>query len=885
MWFNKLKLCLLFALFASTSLWALSKTGGTPLGGFGTGYVVYDATTGDLAVAARVMPPASMQASEFSDFKSSSCGFHFFANGQTFKKAKTPYEDAKCPVYYADFGATGGVTFKLTAFGPWIPGEAGLYDTLAHSPLAYFDIAATNSGTAAVDAAAALEFTNGALFGGAATGASDGNNAITWAGAENAYMMVGCDKTEATLSSGALGATFDGSLTAGEGNAVAAKISIPAGETVHFRFVMSWWQRWINPGGNKSPDGAEDHWYHNFYQNSKQSAVFGMSNYEKVKSGATSIVERTWASNFPDWYKDRLLNNLYPMIHNSVVAKDGRTGFWEGRYPIIGTIDQGEHAALWYCFNWPQNQWRELKYWGTSSQQVGDLKGQIHHDFNGTTSGGWSYSATDANHFMYPWDNYTHPDYWYQPSTTDWSDLNTMFMFKAYELMLATGNKDSLAKNWPALQNTAKRLIVQCGSSSLPLKSKSTYDDGSITAVYASGTLLTAWLAMIEMARFLGDDASVEKYTELYTKGRAEFTSTFYNSDFGTGTAKSEGDVAGYSWARYFGFPAIMDSNVITSGCNRLWNYYSKQSSLRSKLGQWHFYTYDHWGGAAIAIGQQNTALQINKWDYDFYYTASPGYVFWQDLNSANNIYASYMTAPCVWRSYFQMTGYLLDNANNRLFIRPMVPDTMGKKIINAPLINPKGWGSLYYDENKVDLRTQGIKVCFDSLVTVKEIVLKNNTTVAQPGVSVKQNDAPVAATVTTEGSGYEKNIRIKFSTPIQIGPQGIQIGVYNGAVPAGVKSTCSYKVLHALSLNSVRLAAGVPIRYSVDRTGPVSMELVGLNGATLGTLMSGIVSEGRHSFVWNGAYADGKKASSGAAVIRLRSSIGQTSRIAFIGK
>jgi hypothetical protein len=879
------RISVIIALFSMSSLWALPKTKGTPLGGFGTGYVKFDATTGDFAVGAKVMPPASLQASEFSNYKSSSCGFHFYVAGQPLTtKAKTPNEDAKCPVYYATFDPVGGVQFKLTACGPWISGEAELYDKLAHSPLAFFDMAATNSGTAAIDAGVALEFANGTLLGGAATGAADGTNGLTFAGDENAYFMSGSDVATATTSAGALGDFgTTGTLTTGAGNVVAAKCNIPAGGTVHFRFVMAWWQKWEN-----ATKGAENHWYHNLYANSKEAAVFGMANFGIVLAGATSIVDRTMASNFPTWYKDRLLNNLYPMVHNSVVAKDGRTGFWEGRYPIIGTIDQGEHAAVWYCFNWPQNQWRELQFWSRSAYTTGDFKGQIHHDFNGTTSGNWSYSASDANHFMYPWDNSTHQDYWYQPDTKDWSDLNCMFIFKAYELMLGSANKDSLSKYWPQLKQTAQRLIVQCGTSKLPTKSKSTYDDGSVTAVYASGTLLTAWLAMVEMAKFMGDNESVTKYTDWYTQGRASFTSTYFNSDFGTGTDKSEGDVAGYSWARYFGFPAIMDSNVITTGCNRLWTYFKAKSGDRAKLGQWHFYTYDHWGGAATAIGQQDTAMAVHQWDYNFYYTASPGYVFWQDLNASNSTYASYMTGPCVWRSYFQMTGYLLDNANNRLFLRPMVPTVMGKKITNAPLINPKGWGTLVeYDENPVAGKIQNITLKFDSLVTVKEIVLKNNATVAEPGVSIKNNGAAVASTSKAEGSGYEKIIRVTMTEPIQIGPSGISIGVYDG--PVAVKDSrfaSSNKIHYALSLVSgASLAAGLPIRYSVDAAGPVSMELLGVNGTKIGSLMTDNVAAGQHSFTWNGKLLNGSKVHLGTSVLRLRSSAGETSRIVFIGK
>jgi hypothetical protein len=485
---------------------------------------------------------------------------------------------------------------------------------------------------------------------------------------------------------------------------------------------------------------------------------------------------------------------------------------------------------------------------------------------------------------MFAWDDYLHADYWYQVTTTDWSDLNSMFIFKAYELMLATGDRDSLTKYWPYLKNTANRIITQCGATHLPTNSKSTYDNGGIMAVYASETALTAWLAMAEMAKFLNDGTSATKYADWYTAGRPEFKTTYFNSTYGTGKNTSEADVAGYSWARYFGLPAVLDSDVVTTGCNRLWTYYSAQSSTRAKLGGWHFYTYDHWGGAAIAIGQQDTAMAVHKWDYDYYYTANPGYVFWQDLQATNNTYASYMTAPCVWRSLFQMTGYLLDNANNRLWIRPMIPTSMAKKITAAPLINPTGWGTLNYDENVSGSRYQNITVTFDSLITVKQIMLKNNTGIASPAVVVTNNGTAVTgAIVAAEGSGYEKNIRVTFSSPIQIGAQGATIQVFN--TPQGIAGERPNTAHPALSIRDSRIFFGKPIRYTVDAPGRVSIDLIGINGAEIGTLMEGLAQAGPHSFVWNGITNEGAPITSGIAVLRLSSHGGTVTKKVFIGK
>jgi hypothetical protein len=430
-------------------------------------------------------------------------------------------------------------------------------------------------------------------------------------------------------------------------------------------------------------------------------------------------------------------------------------------------------------------------------------------------------------------------------------------------------------------------LITQCGVTHLPINSQSTYAHDGTMSVYASGVALVAWLCAAEMAKFLKDDASEKKYSDWYTAGRAEFAPTFFDMAFGTGKRVSEADVAGYSWARYFGFPAIMDSNVIATGCNRLNSYYKAQPDINTKLGLWHFYTYDHWGGAAIGIGQQDIAMMVHKWDYDFYYTGNPACVFWQDLYDTNTYHSSYMTACCVWRSYFQMTGTLVDNANSRLWIRPMVPASMNNKIENAPIVNAHGWGTLKYDENRYGSAIQTMMVAFDSLVSFKEIVLKNNATVDTPGVMIIKNGASVILdSIRTEGSGYEKRIRLYPASGIKIGSgsQGVGIKVFNGPVPLCAKRDIRSPAPHqSLSLVSTRIAIRAPVRFFVDASGPVSMELLGINGARAGTLFTGSVSAGINSFVWNGRCLEGAQPGSGMAVIRLGSSGGCISKMVFV--
>lgn len=902
-------------LLGFTCAWSLPGTSGAPLGGIGTGYVKFNGTSGDIAALTKIMPAASLGKNEFGEYKSSSCGLHFFVAGKEKNyrlKNSTPDENAILPIYSAIFSPLGGVTFADTSFGPIVSGQA--YDQLVHSPLAYFDVTARNTNGFACTVAVALEFSNLStggfnLLGGPAIGASDGDNAISWEGDTTntpnggfGYMKAGSDDNAATYSSGAMGSfTTDGALAHGAGNIVAAKSIIPAGGTAHFRFVMSWWRRWILTPPSTAKPGAEDHYYQNFYKNAKECAQYGMERFPTVRSGAISIVKRTMASNFPEWYKERLLNNTYTLQHNSVAAKDGRVAYWEGQYSIIGTIDQNEHAALWYVFNWPQNQWRELQFWARSAYKTGKDKGQIHHDVNGTTDiSTWRFSDDDINHFMFPWDNSTHLDYSFQPNTRSWMDLNCMFIFKAYELMLATGDRDSVVNYWDSVKNTANRIINFClPGEYIPNLSLSSYDSRDAqNYTYPCGTSLTAWLVVIEMAKWLNDQATVDKYTKWYKLAREDFTNTYARLySFGNGGDQNhpEGDVAGYSWARYFGLEATIDSFHIARGCRMLWNKY-KILPTPSNLGVWHFYQYDHMGGALTAIGRPDSALQIHKWDYDYFHAGNPTSVYWQDLWNNNKTFHSYCTAPGVWRSLFQFTGTLLDNANHRMWIRPVIPSEMKKTITNAPLIGPRGWGTLNFTDSIVPVETvnrvQFMQVDFDSLTTIKEIVLKWGTsiTVPKPGILIRNNGPAGSilqgASVTLEGSAFERNIRITLVEPIQVGTPGLCIKVYNGDVPeteAAVIKGKTYNIRSALTLSGGQIGKGSRILFSVPVSGITTLELFQVNGAKIGTIATQSADAGSNSFLWNGMTMQGVKVNSPIAVLRLNTGAGSISRTVHI--
>jgi hypothetical protein len=256
--------------------------------------------------------------------------------------------------------------------------------------------------------------------------------------------------------------------------------------------------------------------------------------------------------------------------------------------------------------------------------------------------------------------------------------------------------------------------------------------------------------------------------------------------------------------------------------------------------------------------------------------------VFWQSLFSSNagaQNFFSYMTAPSVWRSYFQFMGYLLDNANKRLWIRPTLPTVMNKKIVNAALPNPYGWGTLNYDETG-DVSTkliQQITVAYDNPVIINEIVLKNNTSAVTP--KVKINDVETGFLISSEDWGVEKNVRVNFTTPVTIGPAGLKIAMYDENV--GIVTSFNRSARTPLGITSSALSKGSPIVFSIDQPGKVTIELLSLKGAKIGTLMNhDVAAAGKHSFMWNGTTVDGRNIGTSMGILRLSTHSGMVAKL-----
>ena len=826
----------------AANIFSAKLTTGTPLGGMGASYIAYNAANGKFVKGYR------LTGEHWYSEKAFNAGFHLFTRSgesvKTVANMQSADEDALIPIYNVKYGAANNnIDVTLVAFGPYVTGD----EKSSVMPLALFEFSVENKNADAAEAAIAFQIVDLVL--GTNPTRLEAGNGVFFSGDENATLLGSSDLAGAIVSTGTALDAFNASgvLENGNGGIVAVKTTLEPSQIGRIRFVVGWYQNFVDKDwAGKTVD--EGFYYQTYYRNSTDIATYGLTEFVRIRDGACDFVNRIRGVNLPDWYTDRLLNSLYPLMHNSQFARDGRVAWREGKYPIIGTIDQQGHAQIATSYNWPEGQWRQMEFWARTQNQ-GDYTGQIHHDFNGPTGVGIFINA------MCGWDEHDHTDYWWSPSK-NWSDLNSLFIINTYELFLATGNVEYLNKLWPKLALTGGRLLFQAyrcidnqlASAPAPWSSEGyylphqclgSYDRESATNEYNGTLALNAYSCLKNMAQVLGKADTAAMWDSIFTIAKSQFSQEY--SSKSSYCEQNEGEFGVYSWSRHLGLPVVIDDAEITAAFERYWD----KSAFGTNLLPWHFYTINHFGDAGIAIGEVDRGLAVHKKDYDEFCAKKPQYYFWQDLDADFGLH-SYMTAPVVWRSYLLISGYCLDKFNQRLWIRPQLPSENNGKLTNAPLINPGNWGTLNYTETG-NGTTQSVHVRFDKPVIIKEVRLKNPDGLTTHAITTIDKDKqPIPNTVSYYGTGLDAQIIVTFDQPLTVGLGGFGIGV--DVTDIGIDRGLQKNTRTASSLKAFTTDRQHLVRYTIEQSGRVVLNVFSVNGSLVTSIPLGRKTKGSYS-------------------------------------
>jgi uncharacterized protein (DUF608 family) len=741
---------------SSSTTSTVDGTTGTPLGGFGTGGIKFNAINGTFAAITQA--PADQN-----DYKSmGDTKFQFFSKRgdsiQTVDAMKAYSnngrydDDAIWPEHMANLGSVNDIQLELKAFAPL---DNVNYDNMS-MPYAFYEMTVKNNAATEAIASCAFQVETADV---PAYVAGKGLKASKWSvyaksSDSSAVISVGSD--DGFFTNGQCNNTPNGTK-----NKVAAKVKLAANETKSIKFVLAWYD-------NTDPDR---NYYLGLYNNSGDIADRGLSNFDTLKENADKLVTNMRNSNLPDWLKNQTLNTLVNLTNNSMYKKDGRVGFAEGEWTCFGTMDQMWHARQIVNQLVPFYAWQELRYWASTQKS----SGQIHHDFNYTNPSG----TTVDKSILATWDDTEHADY---RDVDKWVDLNCAFIISVYETYQTTNDQAQLDYLWPYVKKAAQRVLDQVeayGNKTYPYtfdSSQNSYDAGGDPNPFNASLSAVAYKIMTKLAQEKGETALVGTYQTAYNTVVDSYRARYLSNNF-QATRVCESYFGGQWLAMNLKLGEIWsaaDTDYVLSKLDSYYHpYYWGMGTIYGTYNEWTPYLLTHYGGLLLNTRRSNQWAVMQKDAYNRQYNDRK-YVFNHPLDilpsTTTPNYASttisgdkqYISMPALWRNYYDIVGYHRDNHTKEIWVEPIILDEMNHEMKDAMFVSPEGYGSISCIESGTYYQNKDITIKADKPIQVNSIHLTDNF-----GTNVTVTINGQNCTFTRSGEGYTKELLVNWNGTI----------------------------------------------------------------------------------------------------------------------
>ncbi len=762
-------------LFSTLGFGAVTNSTGTPLGGIGAGGVKYWASEGTFSFNDRGAPCKEH------DFKFvPGMRFQFFTNEggepRFYKELEAVSDDGTYPIHSAVFDTLNHLQIKLKAFAPVDFKEV----SRMCYPYAFFEFTITNQSS--------QEKNFGWAFAVETPGEASTihDNGLLWYDTlesknqepdrvERAAMVeVSADNYEITLGGGEEFQTTGKCLgSPGVGvNRLAAFATAAAGETVTIRFVLSWYM--LSYEG--SAGYPERYYYTKNLFGAEDAAMSGLEWFGELKENAYGLVGRLRASSLPTWFSDQLLVSLSVLVTNSWYTRDGRFCFAEGNYDPNGTMDQMWHSRQMINHLLPSLSTQEMRYW--ASTQKTNPVGQIHHDFGQKRN-------------LYSWDNRQHGDY---RNIDKWVDLNAGFIISVYELVLVDGNTALLEELWPATKKAAQRMIDQLTDyhdndhTKTYSGTQSTYDsNGHEADHYNTGLASVAFKIAAQFAERMDDTEFATTCNQLHPVIDEQFVQRWLKPESPFELFRGCENVITGQWiAHFLKMDDLYPKEDLDFGINRLIEHYQPATQF-GVYRDWQHYVVSHLGGILLQTGIESSWMFIQKHMAETNNEQAP---YNQQLygpgNDENSISsrAHYLTAPVVWRNYYELIGLHHNGLTYELYLTPKLSDAFGHSISDAPFVLGTVWGKMSIEESGENYRNCSITFTPEKEIAVGTLYLRDKFSEDRAPLVLVDGQSVSYSRI---GSGYNRLLEVDLDTKVTSDGMMVYVGV--DPVAAGERS------------------------------------------------------------------------------------------------
>lgn len=285
--------------------------------------------------------------------------------------------------------------------------------------------------------------------------------------------------------------------------ALCVKFDLKKGQTKDLKVIFAWY--YFHPD--------RTHFYQNRFKDSNSVTHYLVSLGDSLHKKTTGWQQPILNLDIPDWLKDALINNLYPLVSSSWFDKEGNFAICEAPSDIalMGTLDVRYSGSIPQALFFPDLEKQEILQFAHAQRP----SGYIPHDLGKKRLD----MPSDGTTF-YPW-----------------KDLNTKFILTCYRDYLWTQDKMFLKRLYPNIKRAIEWINAQDkDDDSLPENDglDQTYDTWEFHGVnsYTSSIYLTSLLALEKMAQIMQDKKTEEMARQRFNQARKSFIEKLWSGRY-----------------------------------------------------------------------------------------------------------------------------------------------------------------------------------------------------------------------------------------------------------------------------------------------------------------------------------------------------------------
>ncbi|MBQ6819378.1 MAG: carbohydrate-binding protein [Clostridia bacterium] len=575
----------------------------------------------------------------------------------------------------------------------------------------------------------------------------DVNNSNALSAYTSSGKLNGYDTAEVALS-----APTNGSRSTTNGSAVAVSATVPAGQSVTVKLMVSWFAPEITEAqyANMHRFSTCDFnkYYHNYFSTIDQMTAYAIGARDAQRAGIAQWQDPILNSSMPEWLQFKQINSGYTLYSCGVLNKRGNFSTLEGEMGGYGgTMDQKMSSYPVYEKLFPELNLTENRQFANVTGANGEIQ---HFDI----------------HYYYGMSDYENKD---NPTPAgSMIDNSGTWMMQMWNHYRHTADVTYLQEYYPVMKQSMNFLQARYPAGTHIPSYNTTYDDYAHPQVMVySGTV---WLHMLDLAQrwatLMGESDQAAAYAAEYQEafddvnlyynawsadlGYDGFYAYGSNGEFLSSNGQSgdvesaimfSGAMAGQFISRMNGQGDVLPFDQFVSHMKTFLQTSVQQTNdymapkvynIRTEQGLdwlssncWPFYLESYGGMAAIQAGYLEDGLEILE--HTSLVDLRLGYTWTRSLWTRN--YITYMTAPVSWMIGDVLAGASVDAPNHTLTLGPSCVANEGVGVsdnLTVTLYYPKYWATVNYNQTSGSFTYKIIKTFYENgeqPITINKVI------------------------------------------------------------------------------------------------------------------------------------------------------------------